>query len=143
MSCIAGDGDILYGQRGLLTLVRADGIQSYLYFHIYTGLVALLDRIQLSFSIITISTGYEPGAHYNLYSKILYLDLTIKSLKNPNPLTSIPAHQPQHHHHLSLSIITFLTSSTLNKSNEVFKTGHSNVPKLTEENYPVWKQKIH
>jgi hypothetical protein len=40
-----------------LTLVRADGIQSYLYFHIYTGLVALLDRIQLSFSIITISTN--------------------------------------------------------------------------------------
>jgi len=27
-------------------------------------------------------------------------------------------------------------------SNETFKTDHGNVPKLTEENYPVWKQKI-
>jgi hypothetical protein len=27
-------------------------------------------------------------------------------------------------------------------SNETFKTNHGNVPKLTEENYPVWKQKI-
>jgi hypothetical protein len=63
MSCMAGDGDILYGQRGLLTLVRADGIQSYLYFHIYTGLVALLDRIQLSFSIITISTHTAGAQH--------------------------------------------------------------------------------
>jgi len=27
-------------------------------------------------------------------------------------------------------------------SNETFKTDHGNVPKLTEENYPVWNQKI-
>ena len=40
-----------------MTLVRADGIQPYWYVHIYTGLVALLDRIQSSFSIITISTN--------------------------------------------------------------------------------------
>ena len=45
-----------------MTLVRADGIQPYWYVHIYTGLVALLDRIQSSFSSITISTGYEPSA---------------------------------------------------------------------------------
>jgi len=37
-------------------------VLSYIY-----GLVALLDNIQSSFSSITISTGYEPGAHYNLY----------------------------------------------------------------------------
>jgi len=75
--------------------------------------------------------------------KILYLYLTIKSLKNPYPLTTIPAHQPQHHHNPSLSIVTFLTSSTLkHMSNETFKTDHGNVPKLTEENNPVWKQKI-
>jgi len=43
--------------------------------------------------------------------KILYLYLTLKSLKNPNPLTTIPAHQPQHHHHPSLYIVTFLTSA--------------------------------
>jgi hypothetical protein len=55
MSRMAGDGDVSYGQRWLLALVRADGIQPYWYVHIYTGLVALLDRLQLSFSIITIS----------------------------------------------------------------------------------------
>jgi len=27
-------------------------------------------------------------------------------------------------------------------SNKTFKTDHGNLPKLTEENYPVWKQKI-
>jgi len=27
-------------------------------------------------------------------------------------------------------------------SNETFKSGHGYVPKLTEENYPIWKQKI-
>jgi len=47
---MAGDGDDLYGQSSLLTLVRADGIQPYWYGHIYTGLVALLDRIQSIFS---------------------------------------------------------------------------------------------
>jgi len=67
----------------------------------------------------------------------------IKSLKTPNPLTTIPAHQPQNHHHPSLYIVTFLTSSTLkNMSNQTFKTDHGNVPKLTKENYPVGKQKI-
>jgi len=39
---------------------------SHLYSYIY-GLVALLDNIQSSFSSITICTGYEPGARYNLY----------------------------------------------------------------------------
>ena len=75
--------------------------------------------------------------------KILYLHLTIESLKNPNPLTTLPAHQPQHHHNPSLSIVTFLTSSTLkNISNETFKTDDGNVPNLPEENYPVGMQKI-
>jgi hypothetical protein len=73
---------------------------------------------------------------------ILYLYLTLKSLKHPNPLTTITAHQPQHHHHQSLYIVTFLTSSTLNMSNETFKSGHAYVPKLTDDNHPVWKQKI-
>ena len=27
-------------------------------------------------------------------------------------------------------------------SNKTFKSGHSYVPELTEENYPIWKQKI-
>jgi len=50
---MAGD-DVLYGQRGLLTLIRADGVQPYLYSHIY-GLGALLDSIQVSFSISTLN----------------------------------------------------------------------------------------
>jgi len=66
----------------------------------------------------------------------------IKRLKNPNPLTTIPAHQPQHYHHPSLYIVTFLTSSTLNMSNKTFNSSHGYVPKLTEENYPIWKQNI-
>jgi hypothetical protein len=74
---------------------------------------------------------------------MLYLYLTIKSLKNPNLLTTILVYQLQHHHHLSPSIVSFQTSSTLNMSNETFKTTHGNVPKLSEENYPVWNQKIH
>jgi hypothetical protein len=74
--------------------------------------------------------------------KILYLYLTLKSIQNPNPLTTIPANQLQHHHHPSLYIVTFLTSSTLNMSNKTFKSGHSYVPKLTEENCPIWMQKM-
>ena len=35
VSRMAGDGDVLYGQRLLLTLIRADGIQPYLHSHIY------------------------------------------------------------------------------------------------------------
>jgi hypothetical protein len=73
---------------------------------------------------------------------IFYLTILNKSLKNPNPLTTIPGHQPKHHHHLSPSIITFLTSSTLNMSNETLKSGHGDVPKQTAENYSVRKQKI-
>jgi len=60
MSRMAGDSDVSYGRRSLLTLVRADGIQPYWYVHIYTGLVALLDRSQSSFSSIIISTPYIP-----------------------------------------------------------------------------------
>ena len=109
---------------------------SHLYSYIYC-LVALLDYIQSTFSIITIWTGHEPSAQYYFYLTILN-----KILKNPNPLTTIPAYQPQHHHHLSPSIITFLTTSTFNMSNETFKSGHGYVPKLTEENYPIRKEKI-
>jgi len=40
------------------------------------------------------------------------------------------------HHHLP----NLLHSK--NMSNETFKTDQGNVPKLTEENHPVWKQNI-
>jgi len=56
--------------------------------------------------------------------KILYLCGTIKNLRNPNPLTTIPANQPQHDYNPSRYIITFLTSSTLktniNQNNQVW-----------------------
>jgi len=142
MTCTAWDGDVSYGRRWLLTLVWVDGIQPYWYIHIYTDLVALLDRLQSSFSSITSWTGYEPSACYNLYSRILYLYLTIKSLKNPYPLTTILVHQLQHHHHQSLYIITFLISSTPNMSNKIFTSGHCYVPKLTEETCPICKHTI-
>ena len=35
MSCMAGDSDVSYGQRRLLTMIQADGIQPYLHSHIY------------------------------------------------------------------------------------------------------------
>jgi len=35
-----------------------------------------------------------------------------------------------------------MTSSTLNMSNDTFKAIHGNISKLTEVNYPVWKQLI-
>jgi hypothetical protein len=143
ISCMAWDGDVPYGWSWLLTLVWADGIQPYWYFHTYTGLVALLDTVQSSFLNITSSTGYEPSASYNLYSKILYLYVTIFSFKNPNPLTTISAHQPQHHQHHSLYIVTFLSSFTLNMLNESYMSGHHYVRKLTEETYPMGKQKMH
>jgi len=44
VSRMAGDGDVLYGRRGLLTRIRADGIQPYLHSHIYWP-CGLLDRI--------------------------------------------------------------------------------------------------
>jgi len=56
-------------------------------------------------------------------------------------VTTIPAHQLQHYYHLTLSITTILTSSTLNMSNEIFKTDHGNVPKLTDEKPPQLDRK--
>jgi len=35
VTCMAGDSDVLYGRRLLLTLIRADGIQPYFHCHIY------------------------------------------------------------------------------------------------------------
>ena len=67
-SCMAGGESRMTGDccRPEGSIYRCVRMHSHLYLYIY-GLVALLDNIQLSFSSITISTGYEPGAHYNLY----------------------------------------------------------------------------
>ena len=45
--------------------------------------------------------------------QILYSYSTFKCLQNPKAPTTILAHQPQHHHHQSPSIVTFLPSSSL------------------------------
>jgi hypothetical protein len=54
VSCMAGDSDVSYGRRRLLTVIRDDGIQSYLYAH-YVALWPSLDRIQTSFTISTLN----------------------------------------------------------------------------------------
>jgi hypothetical protein len=65
---MAGDDSRMTGDccRPEGSIHRCVRTHSHLYSYIY-GLVALLDNIQSSFSSITISTGYEPGARYHLY----------------------------------------------------------------------------
>jgi len=73
-SCTPGDQYVMYGQKQwyLVSLdLTVDSGTGWCHWAIHVlvyiciGLVALLDRIQLSFSILTILTGYEPGANYN------------------------------------------------------------------------------
>jgi len=125
-----------------LPLVRAVGRQPCWYVHIYDSLLALLDRIKKDSLVSIFQQVMSPALATIFTPQILYLYLTIKTLKNPNPLRTIPAHQPQHHHHLSLSMVTILTSSTLNMSNEIFTSGQGYLPKPTDENKPIWKQQI-
>ena len=80
---MAGDDYRMAGGESRMTgdCSRADGIQPDLYIDAYArihtcvpyiyGLVALLDSLQSSFSSITISIGYEPGARYYFYLTIL------------------------------------------------------------------------
>jgi hypothetical protein len=50
---------------------QAEGIEPYWYLHIYTGLMALLDRIQSSITIITISTCEDDSEYdYTLDMRI-------------------------------------------------------------------------
>jgi len=79
---MAGDDSRMAGGESRMTgdccrpegsIHRCVGTHSHLYSYIY-GLVALLDNIQSSFSSITISTGYEPSARYNLdYECSIYI----------------------------------------------------------------------
>jgi len=79
-------------------------VLSYIY-----GLVALLDNIQSSFSSITMSTGYEPGARCNLYYDYsIYISRSRASKTLNHPRTSLfvtvatAAHKhtkTQHHYH--------------------------------------------
>jgi len=98
MSCMAEDCDVSYGQRWLLTLVRADGIQPYWYVHIYPGPVALLDRIQSSFSITTIST--DTGFEITNYHSDFYIGSTFRI---GSPISHISITRPLYRliHHCS------------------------------------------
>jgi hypothetical protein len=97
-------GDCCRPEGSIHTCVRT---HSHLYSYIY-GLVALLDNKQSSFSSITISTGYEPGAHYNLYYEYsIYISQSraTKSLNHPRPslfvtvATAAHNHTKTQHHH--------------------------------------------
>jgi hypothetical protein len=68
---------------------------------IYISLVALLDRIQSSFPSITISTGYEPGAHYHLYYECsIYISQSWawKTLNHPWPSLFVTVATAAHKH---------------------------------------------
>jgi len=100
---------------------------------IYIGLVALLDRTQLSFSSITISTGYEPGARYNLYNEYsihIPRSRASKTLNHRWPslfvTVATAAHQhtkTQHHHHCHHLLHTS-TMSTFMMYTETFKNDY-------------------
>lgn len=75
-------------------------------------------------------------------TQIVWSYLTIHSLNTISPLSIIPAYQRQHYHHETCSIITFLTSFTLNMSSETFQTGQSNLRKMTKDRHHIWMQKI-
>jgi len=112
------------------------------YTFIYIGLVALLDNIQSSFSSITISTGYEPGARYNLYYEYsIYISRSraSKTLNHPRPslfvtvATAGPAHKhtkTQHHHHRHHLLHT-ATTSTFTMRTETFKNDYRVIAKPT------------
>ena len=106
---------------------------------IYIGLVTLLDRIQSSFSSITILTGYEPGARYNLYSKysIYILQLRAsKTLNHPRPslfvtvATAAYTHTKIQHHHCHHLLHT-ATTSTLTITTKTSKNDYRVIAKPT------------
>jgi len=120
---MAGDESRMTGDscRPEESIHRCVHMHSHLYSYIY-GLVALLDDIQSSFSSITISTGYEPGARYNLYyAYSIYISrsrASKKTLNHPRPslfvTVATPAHKhtkTQHHHHRHHLLHTATTSS--------------------------------
>jgi len=100
-----------------------------MYSYIY-GLAALLNYIQSSFSSITSSTGYEPGARYDLYHAYsIYISRSraSKTLNHPRPslfvTVATAAHKhskAQHHHHLlhisTRSTLTLFTATFKNDS---------------------------
>jgi hypothetical protein len=117
--CCINWSEPMYGRRGWLvweagrllyrSIHRWVHTHSHLYDYIY-GLVALLDGIQSSFSSITISTGYEPGTHYNLYHEFsIYISWSSRAsriLKYVQPSLSVTVAtavykltKTQYHHH--------------------------------------------
>jgi len=66
----------------------------------------------------------------------------IQSLIKPNPLTLIAAHQVQQQHHVFLSVVILITSSTLNMANNTTITCDCSVPKQSEKNNGVSEDMI-
>jgi len=74
-----------------------------------------LRYIQSSFSIITLSTGYEPGARYNLYSQyFIYISCSraSKTLNHPLPSLFVTVATAAHNTLKLNNIITVTTSFT-------------------------------
>jgi hypothetical protein len=129
-------GDYCRPEESIHRCVRT---HSHLYSYIY-GLVALLDYIQSSFSSITISTGYEPGARYNLYyeySIYILRSRASKTLNHPRPslfvTVATAAHKltkSQHHHHRH-HLLHISTTSTFTMFTETFTNDYGVITKPT------------
>jgi len=110
-------------------------VLSYIY-----GLVGLLDNIQSSFSSITISTGYEPGARYNLYYEYsIYISRSraSKTLNHPRPslfvtvATAAHKHTKTQHHHHRHHLLHTATTSTFTMLTETCKNDYRVIAKPT------------
>jgi len=130
----AGDESRMTGDccRPEGSILRCVCTHSPLYSYIY-GLVALLDNIQSSFSSITISTGYEPGADYHLYYECsIYISRSraSKTLNHPLPslfvtvATAAHKHTKTQHHHHCHHLHHTATTSAFTMFTETFKNDY-------------------
>jgi len=140
-SCMAGGESRMTGDcsRPEGSIHRCERMHSHLYSYIY-GLVALLDNIQSSFSSITISTGYEPGARYDLYyeySIYILQPRASKTLNHPRPslfvtvATAVHKHPKTQHHHHRHHLPHSATMSTFKMFTESFKNDYRVITKPT------------
>ena len=133
-SCMTGDCSRLEG-----SIHRCVRMHSHLYSYIY-GLVALLNNVQSSFSSITIGTGYEPGARYNLYYEYCIFispSRASKTLNHPWPslfvtvATAAPKHTATQHHHHHYHLVHTSTTSIFTLCTEIITNNYQVIAKLT------------
>jgi hypothetical protein len=108
---------------------------------VYIWPCGTLRYIQSSFSSITISTGYEPGARYNLYYEysiyISRLSRAPQTLNHPRPslfvtvATAAHKHTKTQHHHHRHHLLCTSTESTFTMLTETFKNDYGVIPKPT------------